>query len=191
MKHLFACFGIEAVSVGQPLGRRSPHPRFEEWPSLCPHSPRTKRHAARRTRPHRRAASVPPRARRAIDSNAEMRKCGPPTHQSVRASVGECQSQARYSPVVTVSSQQQIFQQGICAERHRSRICPSHPRSLARCFSRARRHIGFCFFWTPPPTKYVGSPLRKMHPRPWERGTLRVASRKSVPRAIRANSIRS
>jgi hypothetical protein len=54
---------------------------------------------------------------------------------------------------------------GISVERHLSRIVPCLTRSLARCFSRARRHIGFCFCRTPPPTKGVGSPLRKKHPR--------------------------
>lgn len=57
------------------------------------------------------------------------------------------------------------------------------------------QHVGFCFCRTPPPTRCVGSPLPKKHPRPWERGTsttparkvrvlgdpgTRVASRKSV-----------
>jgi hypothetical protein len=37
------------------------------------------------------------------------------------------------------------LQQRVSIERHLSRISPAHPRSLARCFSRARRHSAFCF----------------------------------------------
>ena len=36
-------------------------------------------------------------------------------------------------------------QQSVSIERHLSRIFPAHPRSLARCLSRARRHSAFCF----------------------------------------------
>jgi hypothetical protein len=64
------------------------------------------------------------------------------------------------------------LQTGVSIERHFSRIFPAHPRSLARCLSRAQRTASFCFFRTPPPTWCVGSPLRKMQLLPWERGTL-------------------
>lgn len=37
------------------------------------------------------------------------------------------------------------LQTGVSIERHLSRIFPAHPRSLARRFSRARRHSAFCF----------------------------------------------
>ena len=37
------------------------------------------------------------------------------------------------------------LQQSVSIERHLSRIFPAHPRSLARCLSRARRHSAFCF----------------------------------------------
>jgi hypothetical protein len=39
------------------------------------------------------------------------------------------------------------LQQSVSIERHLSRIFPAHPRSLARCCSRARRHSAFCFAW--------------------------------------------
>ena len=80
---------------------------------------------------------------------------------------------------------------------------PHHPSAQRTCArTPILRRIGFCFFQPPPPTRCVGSPLQKMHPRPWERGTFttpahrarmlgdpgtRVASRRSVPRTIRAN----
>ena len=37
------------------------------------------------------------------------------------------------------------LQQSVSVECHLSRIFPAHPRSLARCLSRARRHSPFCF----------------------------------------------
>lgn len=37
------------------------------------------------------------------------------------------------------------LQESVFIERHLSQIFPAHPRSLARCFSRARRHSAFCF----------------------------------------------
>ncbi len=37
------------------------------------------------------------------------------------------------------------LQKGVSRKRHLSRIFPAHPRSLARCLSRALRHSAFCF----------------------------------------------
>ena len=46
---------------------------------------------------------------------------------------------------------------------------PAFTRSLLRGQTDARRHGGFCFFWTPPPSwNAPGSPLQKMHP--WHLG---------------------
>jgi hypothetical protein len=59
---------------------------------------------------------------------------------------------------------------------------PAFPRSPARFLSRATsprtgapilRTASFCFFWTPPPTKYVESLLQTMQLLPWERVTSR------------------
>jgi len=104
------------------------------------------------------------------------------------------------------------FIQSVSTECHLSRIVPAHPRSLARCFSRARRHSTFCFVRRGERPSGLGfqqqisrasvraalahtageiscqSLHRKTRLRPWERGTLRVASRRSVPSAIRGKS---
>ncbi len=84
-----------------------------------------------------------------------------------------------------------------------SRICPAHPRSLARCFSRAQRHLAFCFALRRPAgfgfqkifvatnAKRFSEPSEKTHLRHLGAGHTRIASRKSDPRAIRANSNRS
>jgi len=106
---------------------------------------------------------------------------------------------------------------GKCFHRAPSlRIFPAHPRSLARCFSRARRHSAFCFgyaalkgfgfqkIFCAKNAKKISRTFRKRHAHgAWERGTFttparrvrvlgdpgtRVASRKSVPRAIRGKS---
>jgi hypothetical protein len=76
------------------------------------------------------------------------------------------------------------LQPSVCIESHCSRICPAHPRSLARCFSRARRHLAFCFVLRRPPvsafrksllqrTQKIFRTFRKRHAcGTWERGTL-------------------
>jgi hypothetical protein len=83
------------------------------------------------------------------------------------------------------------FQQWISIERHLSRIFPAHPRSLARCFSRARRHSAFCFALTGALRVWVSKEKISLRLRPltgrdfffgasaerhafgtWERGTL-------------------
>ena len=79
------------------------------------------------------------------------------------------------------------LQTGVSIERQFSRIFPVHPRSLASVLIPRRitpsrkdrvpgtpilRTASFCFSRTPPPTRCVGSPLRKMQLLPWERGTL-------------------
>jgi hypothetical protein len=59
----------------------------------------------------------------------------------------QCRQQDRYDccPVAMASLYMDAHQQGVSVERHLSRIFPAHPRSLARCLSRARRHSAFCF----------------------------------------------
>jgi hypothetical protein len=89
-----------------------------------------------------------------------------------------------------------VLQRGVFIERRFSRISPAYPRSLARCFSRARRHSAFCFTLTGAlrvwvskekisgatnarlwPSKrarfFLRSLRRKTRLRPWERGTSR------------------
>jgi len=91
------------------------------------------------------------------------------------------------------------LQQSVSIERHLSRIFPAHPRSLARCLSRARRHSAFCFgfaalkgfgfqkIFCAKSAKRFPEPSEKARPRRLGAGHTRVASRRSVPRAIRAN----
>ena len=95
------------------------------------------------------------------------------------------------------------FQEEVSIERHLSRIFPAHPRSLARCWSRARRHSAFCFgcaalrVWVSKEKSrpkyrqdFSSEPPQKDTPSALGSGAPRVASRKSVPRAIRANTNR-
>ncbi len=96
-------------------------------------------------------------------------------------------------------------QQWVSIERQSSRIFPAHPRSLARCFSRARRHSAFCFALAGALRVWVSKEKISLRLRPKVRrdfffgasaerhafglgsGAPRVASRRSVPRAIRVN----
>lgn len=92
-------------------------------------------------------------------------------------------------------------QQGVSIDRQFSRIFPAHLRSLARCFSRARRELrGSASLWRAPcgfrfPENLLCKERAKHFPDPPEKhrlplgaGHTRVASRRSVPEAIRANT---
>ena len=76
------------------------------------------------------------------------------------------------------------LQTSVYLERQFSRIFPAHPRSLARCLSRARRH-GASLLWLRHPAgfgfqkilcaanaKRFSEPSEKDAAWPWERGTL-------------------
>ncbi len=75
------------------------------------------------------------------------------------------------------------LQSGVSIERQFSRIFPAHPRSLARCFSRARRELrgsasspagfGFQKIFCIEDTQNIFQTLRKSAACPWERGTSR------------------
>jgi hypothetical protein len=87
--------------------------------------------------------------------------------------------------------------QDVSIERQFSRISPTCPRSLARCFSRARRRYAALLFrlsqnlfdTSPHRARTKDFPnLPKKHRLTLGAGLLRVASRKSVPRATRANT---
>ncbi len=82
------------------------------------------------------------------------------------------------------------LQTDVSIVRHFSRIFPAHPRSLARCLSRARRHSAFCFgyaalrVWVskekislrlrPWRARFFLRSLRRKHAfGTWERGTSR------------------
>jgi hypothetical protein len=92
------------------------------------------------------------------------------------------------------------FQIGVSIERQFSRIFPAHPRSLARCLSRALRHgasllrlhrpagFGFQKILCATNTKEIFQTFRKRRRLALGAGHTRVASRKSVPRVIRANT---
>ena len=76
------------------------------------------------------------------------------------------------------------FQMGVSIEHHFSCIFPAHPRSLARCLSRARRHgasllrfhrpagFGFQKIFCATNAKRFSEPSEKGTAWPWERGTL-------------------
>ena len=92
------------------------------------------------------------------------------------------------------------LQTSVSIERQFSRIFPAHPRSLARCLSRARRHgaallrlrrpQGFRFSenLVCDERKKIFRTFRKRRRLALGAGHTRVASRKSVPRALRANT---
>ena len=92
------------------------------------------------------------------------------------------------------------LQTSVSIERQFSRIFPAHPRSLARCLSRARRHGASllrtpCALWVSAfkkslcnERKKIFRTFRKRRRLALGAGHTRVASRKSVPRAIRANT---
>ena len=76
------------------------------------------------------------------------------------------------------------IQIGVSIERQFSRIFPAHPRSLARCLSRARRHgasllrlrrpagFGFQKILYATNAKRFSEPSEKVAAWPWERGAL-------------------
>jgi hypothetical protein len=131
----------------QTILARTSHPRLEEWSSPRPHSPRSECCAVPHTLSRRHATIVPCRTRRAIDNNADVRQA-----RLSHSTICPCSRERVSEPGPLPSGDNGVLigrtiQHIVCAERHSSRICPAHPRSLARCFSRARRHLAFCFAW--------------------------------------------
>jgi hypothetical protein len=133
-----------------------------------------------------------------------------PTHGLSCAGLGARQGKCGWRPVAKASLHRAL-QQNISVKRHFSPYfpCLSLGHSL-RCFSRALRHSAFCFalrapFWSGFPNKkspaqsargsaqrtgeiFSPEPPQKDTPSALGSGAPRVASRKSVPRAIRANT---
>ena len=95
-----------------------------------------------------------------------------------------------WSGAIASASLSSTLQADVSIERQFSHIFPAHPRSLARCLSRALRHSSFCFgcaalrVWVSKEKIslrlrplagrdfYLRSLRRKTRLRPWERGTL-------------------
>ncbi len=134
----------------QTILTRTSHPRLEEWSSPHPHLPRSECCAVPHTLSRRHATVVPWRIRRAIDSGADVRQV-----RLSRSAICPCSRRRVSEPGPLPSGDGSVLigrtlQHIVCAESHCSRIYPAHPRSLARCFSRARRHLAFCFaLWRP------------------------------------------
>jgi hypothetical protein len=118
---------------------------------------------------------------------------------------GATRRRLRRSGCESNASLSRHLQTDVSIERHLSRIRPCLTRSLARCFSRALRHLAFCFALRAPcgsgfPKKkspcgcgpkngrdFSSEPPQKARLRHLGAGHTRVASRRSVPSKNRAN----
>ena len=212
-----------------PILTRTSHPRLEEWPSPCPHSPRTKRRAARHVIPRRLAMPAPLRTQRAIDDDADVLKVWPvhsPAHpyshgrmsepgplqpggSRVLAATNLSAGRLRKAPsLLDLPCSPSVTRSVLFPRPAALRGSALHgPERLKAVPSEVLAHAPFGFRLSEnlscKERKNIFRTFRKSAAGPWERGTFttparrervlgdpgtRVASRKSVPRIIRANT---